>query len=131
MPIKTNRAAAIVCTLLSVFSLLIWIGLLFYAFFLGGSPGPGYERSVPYLYAGIMVLGFSGAALGLAVIVKGLGANTLRKGMLVCSAAISAIGSIPLFLMDLTVVGLFTLAVSILPSALYLILIPKKSGEKE
>lgn len=40
----------------SAFSILMWLALLFYGFFLGGSPGPGYERMVPIAYVGIIFL---------------------------------------------------------------------------
>lgn len=126
---KSNRVPAVLYIVLSSIGLFIWLGLLFFAFFLGGSPGPGYERGVPYLYAAIMILGFLGAIISLTSGIKGINNRHVGKLTTVCAAVIGAIGSIPLFLMELNAVGLFALAASVLPSALYLILL-KKSDTK-
>lgn len=91
--------------------LLFWLVLIFYALFLGGSPGPAYERTVPIAYAGVMTLGLFGAALGLAVLVRG------KKGRLGLLLAVlfGAIGSLPLFLLELYAVGWLAFIVGIAP----------------
>lgn len=67
-----------------VFSILPWLALLFYGLFLGGSPGPGYERMVPIPYVSVMASGFFGAAAGL------IGIAAEKKAVLFAAAVLSA-----------------------------------------
>lgn len=128
---KPTRIPAILCTLLSGIALLIWLGFLFFTFFLGGSPGPGYGRSVPSSYIGVIALGFLGAVLALAAGVMGLTAKPGRKILPLCATLLGVMGSVPFFLMNLEAVGLFALLVGILPPLLYLPFARKPSVEKE
>ncbi len=102
-----------------VLGILFWLALLFYAFFLGGSPGPGYGRTVSLAYVGVMGAGLFGAVLGLIVLVRG------KKGRigLPQAALLGVIGSVPLFLMELPVPALAALIVGIAP---LLGLLPRK-----
>jgi hypothetical protein len=130
MKSKRKRIAAVLYIILSVFALLFWLVFIFYAVFLGGSPGPtSYERGVPFLYAGIMALGLLGAALGIAAGVKGLGAKPAGKVLLLCAALLGAVGSVPFFLMELTEIGLFALIPGVLPTLLYLLLRGKRPND--
>ncbi|MDR1131566.1 MAG: hypothetical protein LBL15_04020, partial [Oscillospiraceae bacterium] len=126
---KFTRVLAALYAVLSAIALLIWLGFLFFALFLGGSPGPDYERSVPYLYVGIMTFGLLGAVLGLTAGIKGSGTKPPPRVLSLCAALSGAAGSIPFFLMELPAVGLFALLLSILPTLLYLLLAPKKSRD--
>lgn len=128
---KFTPIPAILCTLLSGIALPIWLVFFVIAYFLGGSPGPDFERSVPNLYIGVIALGFLGAVLALATGVMGLSAKPARKYLPLCATLLGVMGSVPFFLMDLTAVGLFALPVGILPTVLYLIFPRKQSGEKE
>jgi hypothetical protein len=123
---KITRVPDVLYIILSSIALLIWLVLLFFAVFLGGSPGPGYERTVPIIYTGIMALGLLGAVFGIAAGI--IGAATKRPGIAlpICAALLGAIGSVPFFLLDLTAVGLFAMFVGILPSSLYLLLTQKR-----
>jgi hypothetical protein len=127
---KTTRIPAAIYTVLSAVALPIWLGFLFFAFFLGGSPGPDYERSVPYSYVGVMTLGFSGTVLALAAGITGLKAKPVKALLPFCAVLLGVMGSMPFFWMDLAAVGLFALLPGALPSLLYLLLIRKRSFEK-
>lgn len=96
--------------LLMIFAILFWLTALFFGFFLGGSPGPGYERSVPLAYAGVMALGLLGAAVGLA----GIAADKGAKPLLI-AAALGVAGSLPFFLMGLYAAGLAALLAGAAP----------------
>lgn len=104
---KLMKVLLIICDVLGI---LFWGGILFYSVVLGGSPGPGYERSVPYIYCGIMTLGLMGSGIGLA----GIGIAQKRK-LLLLAAVLGEIGSVPLFLLELPVVGVFFLIVGLTP----------------
>ncbi|HWQ75802.1 MAG TPA: hypothetical protein VN441_10835 [Syntrophomonas sp.] len=95
------------------FSILLWLALLFYGFFLGGSPGPGYERMVPIAYAGVMALGFFGAVVGLMGVAAG------KKAALYAAAVLGAVGSAPLFLLELPAAGIIFLLIGIAPLLVY------------
>jgi hypothetical protein len=123
---KTTRFPGVLYIVLSSVALLIWLGFLFFALFLGGSPGPDYERTVPFMYVGIMALGLVGAVLGIAAGKRGLGAKPAGKALPICAALFGAIGSLSFFLMELAPVGLFALLPGILPSLLYLLLTRKR-----
>ena len=129
MKTKRNRIAAVLYIILSVIASLIWLGFLFFALFLGGSPGPGYERGVPLPYAGIMALGLFGAALGIAAGIRGLSVIPEAKALPICAALFGVIGSVPFFLLDLAEVGMFAFLVGILPTLLYLPLRGKRSQD--
>ena len=129
MKTKRERIAAVLYIILSAFALLFWQVFIFYAVFLGGSPGPGFERQVPFAYAGIMALGYLGAALGIAAGIKGLGAIPAGKVLLLCAALLGAAGSVPFFLMDLAVVGVYAFLVGVLPTLLYLLLRGKRPND--
>jgi len=85
-----------------------WLAMLFFALFLGGSPGPGHARTVPLLYIPIIALGFIGALLSIAAAVK---ANRGRS-LAVLSILFGAAGCIPFFLLQLTLMGLIVFAVA-------------------
>ncbi|MDR1620494.1 MAG: hypothetical protein LBS18_07530 [Clostridiales bacterium] len=95
----------------NVLAILFWLALLFYGFFLGGSPGPGYERTVPMSFAGVMAIGFAGAVVGLVGIVKA----PKGKPLLTAAAVLGAVGSAPLFLLELPVVGVIVLLIGLVP----------------
>lgn len=122
---KTTRGSSILYVVLSVIALVIWICFLFFALFLGGSPGPGYDRTVPYIYVGIIALGVLGAVIGLTAGIKGTGEKPAGKILPVCSAVLGAIGSVPFFLLELTAAGIIALLVGVLPDLLHLVLTRK------
>jgi hypothetical protein len=92
-------------------TILLWLALLFYAFLLGGSPGPGYERTVPMSFAGVMAIGLAGAVVGLVGIAKA----PKGKPSLIAAAVLGAVGGVPLFLLELPVVGVIVLLTALAP----------------
>jgi len=44
----------VMLTIGGVTNILLWLAILFFAFLLGGSPAPSYERTVPFMYANII-----------------------------------------------------------------------------
>jgi hypothetical protein len=107
----------------SFIGILFWLGMLFYAFFLGGVPSPGSERAVPLPYISVIGLGFAGAAVGLVTgIISVRGAKAAAYRMIIISALLGMVGSVPLFLLDLAPVGVFFWVVGAAPPAVYLLL---------
>jgi hypothetical protein len=71
-------------------------------------------------YALIIVLGLVGAITGIAAGVRSVrGKNMLVQG--IAAAALGAVGSIPLFLLELPAVGIIGLALGVVPAAVCLI----------
>jgi len=128
---KSTGIPAILCIVISIVALVIWFCVVIFAFLLGGSPGPGYERSFPGLYIGIVALGFLGAALALAVGIRGLKRKAVGKLLPIFVIVLGIIGSVPFFAMDLAEMGLITLMVGIPPSLLSIIVSRKQGSEKE
>ncbi|MGX8701224.1 hypothetical protein [Caproiciproducens sp.] len=119
---KKQTFARIILALVGVFCLLFWLGLLFYSSFLGGSPGPGYERNVPAAYVGMIASGLLGAILGL------IGVVTRKPRTPLFAAAFGILGSIPFFLLSLPEIGILALIAGIEP---LLGLFTRKKGRKE
>lgn len=129
---KVSRIPAILYILFSVIAIVLWLIFLFFAFFLGGNPGPGYDRTVPLEYVGIISFGLLGAILGLVSGIKGAGKKAGKpavKILSVCAAVLGTIGSVPFFLMELPEAGVFVLMVGILPSLLFLFLTRKHTRD--
>jgi hypothetical protein len=105
-----------------VIAIFIWFIMVFYALFLGGSPGPGYDRSVPVSYAGIIALGLLGAIIAVAGHAAG------KKTLLAAAAILGVIGCVPLFMLDLPAVGLPFFLLGIAP--LLGLTICKKQGQQ-
>jgi predicted membrane metal-binding protein len=120
---KILKAFLIVVASLTI---LFWLVLLFYALLLGGSPGPGYERTTPMSFAGIMAIGLAGAVVGLVGIVKA----PKSKPSLIAAAVLGAVGSVPLFLLELPVVGVIVLLIGLEP-LLGLLIRPNTREEKQ
>ena len=91
--------------------ILFWLVLLFCALLLGGCPGPSYERTVPMSFAGILAIGLVGAVIGLVGIAKA----PKSKLSLIAAAVLGAVGSAPLFLLELPVVGIVFLLIGLAP----------------
>ena len=120
---KTSKVPGILLIVGSFIGILFWSVMLFYAFFLGGVPDPGSERSVPLSYVSVIGLGFAGAAVGLvAGIISLRGAKAATHIMIIISALLGMVGSVPLFLLDLAPVGVFFWVVGAAPPAVYLLL---------
>lgn len=99
----------------STIALTAWSGLALFSLLFGGSPGPGYERTVPLANIGIMMLGIAGAVFSL------IGAFLWAKAakpLPVAAAALGILGSFPLFSLGLVGVGLVFLMLGILPPIL-------------
>jgi len=134
-----SRFPGILLIIGSVIGVIFWFIALFYAFFLGGSPGPySVDRTVPLLYVPVIGLGFVGAIVGLVAGIKSTirGANAPVSRLVVLAALLGAAGSVPFFLLDVWVeVGLVALAFGIAPAAvnrlLTLLLRQKRAGQSE
>ena len=123
-----EKALRLIGVVLSVFALLFWLIMLFYAYFLGGSPGPGLERSVPLMYAGVIAFGWLGSVLAFINGINSLKRKQARKALSICAALLGACGSIPFFMMDLTLVGFIALTLGILPPLFSSVRIAEKKG---
>jgi hypothetical protein len=110
-PAKGTWVPKVLLIIGGAFSILLWLTLLFYGFFLGGSPGPGYERIVPIVYAGVMALGLTGAVVWVVSMIK----TPKERVPLFTAAALGAIGSIPLFSLELPTVGVVFLLIGVAP----------------
>ncbi len=128
---KSTGTPAILCIVISMVALVIWFFVVIFAFLFGGSPAPGYERSFPSLYICIVALGFLGAALALAVGIRGLKRKAVGKLLPIFVTVLGVIGSAPFFAMDLAEMGLITLMVGISSSLLSIIVSQKQDSEKE
>ena len=101
---------------IGVAGILFWLIILFFGFLLGGSPGPGYERTVPLLYAGLMIFGLVGTIVGII-------GNVARKApILVVAAILIVLGSIPFFLLNLFVVGIVIVLISLIAPVLGIVI---------
>jgi len=129
---KTQRPPRIPGILLivgSVIGVIFWFIMLFFAFFLGGSSGPDFGRTVPLLNVPIIGLGFAGAIIGLVAGIKSMrGANASLRRMVTLAALLGAAGSVPFFLLELTGMGLVALAFGIVSPAAYLFITMKIGG---
>jgi hypothetical protein len=103
-------------------AIVIWFIMIFFALFLGGSPGPGYDRQVPVSYAGIIALGLLGAIVAI------VGHAAGKKAFLVAAAILGVIGSVPLFMLSLPAVGIPFFLLGIAP--LLGLTICKKKGQQ-
>jgi hypothetical protein len=110
MLMKLLKVLKVLLVIGGALAILCWVALIFYAFFLGGSPGPGHERTVPLSYCSIMATGLLGSVIGIA----GIAVSQLRK-LLPLAAALGATGSSPLFLLELPTVGVLFLIIGIAP----------------
>jgi hypothetical protein len=109
---KKSKVPGILLIAGSAFGILFWLAALFFSFFLGGSPGPGYERSMPLISVAVMCFGFLGAALGLvAGVASLLGANAAARAMVIIAALLGVAGSVSFFLADLGAVGIFVMLI--------------------
>ena len=117
-----KKAFRVIGLILGVFAFWFWLIMLFYAFFLGGSPGPGYERSVPLIFAGIIAFGWLGSVLAIVNGIIDLKRKPAIKALPVCAALLGILGSVPLFMLDLAFVGIIALLLGILPPLLSLFL---------
>ena len=126
---RTIKLPGILLIVCSGIGILLWLVMLFFALLLGGSPGPGYERTVPLFFAGIILLGLFSAAAGLAGGIASMcGARKPAFAMIIIAALLGAAGSVPLFLLDLAPVGVFYGLVGVLPPAVCFVLM-KALGE--
>jgi hypothetical protein len=122
MCVKILKACVVT---VSVLACILWLALLFCAFFLGGAPGPGYERTVPVSYCGVMLFGLVGAVLGT------VGIGESKSKYLIPAAVLELAGSIPLFLLELPVVGAVYMILGVLPlSGLLLLQMGNAAQEK-
>lgn len=120
---KTSKVPGILLIVGSFIGILFWSVMLFYAFFLGGVPDPGSERSVPLSYVSVIGLGFAGAAVGLvAGIISLRGAKAATHIMIIISTLLGTAGSVPLFLLELAPVGVLFWVVGVAPPAVYFLL---------
>jgi hypothetical protein len=108
------KKPGILLTIGGILGIIFWVIMLLYALLLGGSPGPGYERTVPMGYAAIIALGLAGAIVELAARRKS------SVGMVITAAVLGAAGSVPFFLLGLTAMGIIALAVGIVFPCAYL-----------
>jgi hypothetical protein len=120
---KLSRVPGILLIIGSVIGIIFWLVTMFFAFLLGGSPGPGYERTVPLSAAGLTCFGFAGAIVGVVAGVKALrGISKSTLIVIIVTALLGVVGSIPMFLLELPEVGVIDLMFGIFPSAICLIL---------
>jgi hypothetical protein len=93
-------------TVFSGIGIFLWLGMTLFALLFGGSPGPGYDRTVPMIAVLVIAFGFVGSIIGITAGVKALRgakkASIIRLGV---SAAFCASGSIPLFVLDLFLIS--------------------------
>ena len=122
-----KKALRVLGAILSVFAFLFWLIMLFYAFLLGGSPGPGYERMVPFMYAGIMAFGWLGSVLAFVSGIVGSKRKAAGTALSVGAALLGILGSVPIFLLDLAFIGVIALLLGVLPPLLYLFLARESS----
>lgn len=120
---KPARFPGILLIVGSAFGLLFWFVMLFFTFFLGGSPGPGLERTVPTVHAAIVGLGLAGAAVCLAAGIKAAcGSYNAQDVLIALAVLLGSAGSIPFFLLDLAAVGIVALVFGIMPPVVYLLI---------
>lgn len=103
---------------ISAIALIAWFGLALFSLLFGGSPAPGYGRTVALAHIGIMTLGIAGALLSL------IGAflwTKAAKPLAIAAVVLGILGSFPLFSLGLAGVGLAYLILGILPPILCLI----------
>ena len=111
----------------SIIGMFFWLAMTTFAFLMGGSPGPGYERTVPINYVVIIALGFVSTASALAIGKKKMrGFSKITAIILLVLLVVSA--SIPLFLLELTEIAAIAIVIGFLPIC-FLFLI-KKSTKK-
>jgi len=115
-----KKALSVIGIILGVLACLFWFGMLFYAFFLGGSPGPGYERTVPIVFACIIAFGWLGSILALINSIIDLIRKRAVKALPVCAALLIVLGSVPFFLLDLVLIGMIALLLGLLAPLLSL-----------
>lgn len=120
-PKKGTSIPGILLIVGSLFGALFWLAMLFFSFFLGGSPGPGYERTVPYYCVAIIGLGFAAAIIGLIAGIKSIIGSRLSI-MVFIAIPLGAAGSIPFFLLSITKLGIIALLFGLFPPLLYLFL---------
>lgn len=119
---KSARASDMALIVLSIIGCLFWLALLFFALFLGGSPGPGYARTVPMRYVCLIALGLAGAVIGTITATRSpRGASSRGKAAAGTAALLGAAGSVPMFLLELTAIGVVCLAAGLLPPVLYFV----------
>jgi hypothetical protein len=117
---RPSRAPAITLIAGSAAGVLFWCAMLFFALVLGGSPGPGYERTTPLSYALVIGLGLAGAIVGLVAGVKSVRGKSVLAAA-IAAVVLGAVGSVPFFLLELPEVGVIALALGILPATVSLI----------
>ena len=115
-----KKASCVIGVILGVLACLFWFGMLFYAFFLGGSPGPGYERTVPIVFACIIAFGWLGSILALISSIIDLMKKRAVKALPVCAALLIVLGSIPFFMLDLILIGVIALLLGLIAPLLSL-----------
>ena len=127
---KSTSLPGVIMTVLSVIGVFAWFIMLFFTLFLGGSPGPGYERTVPLIACLFVAFGFVGAIIGTAAGVKALGGNRKAAVTRACiSAGFCIVGSIPLFVIELFLMGFVFALLGAFPAGLFLLLV-KLSDKK-
>jgi len=115
-----KKASRVIGVILGVLACLFWFIMLLYAFFLGGSPGPDYERTVPLIFVGIIAFGWLGSILALINSIIDLIRKKAGKALPVCAALLIVLGSIPFFVLDLILIGVIALLLGVLPPLLSL-----------
>ena len=116
-----KKASRVIGVILGVLACLFWFIMLLYAFFLGGSPGPDYERTVPLIFVGIIAFGWLGSILALINSIIDLIRKKAGKALPVCAALLIVLGSIPFFVLDLILIGVIALLLGVLPPLLSLV----------
>ncbi len=128
---KQSKIPGILLIAGSILGLLFWLAALFFAFFLGGSPGPGYERSMPLNSVAVMWFGVVGVAVGLAAGVKSLrAANAAARVMIIIAGLLGVAGSVSFFLADLPGVGIIVMTIGVVYSAFCFLLMRKPNQTK-
>jgi len=131
---KPSRFPGILLITGSVIGIIFWFIMLFFALFLGGSPGPYSEgRTVPLHYVAVIGLGSAGAIVSLVAGIKSIrDLNAAISKMVVLAALFGIAGSVPFFLLDVAVgVGLVALMFGIAFPLAYLIITRKTGWTKQ
>ncbi|MDR1589311.1 MAG: hypothetical protein LBS51_03880 [Oscillospiraceae bacterium] len=121
---KIHKTPGIILTVFSGIGIFLWLGMTLFALLFGGSPGPDYDRTIPMLAVLFIALGFVGSIIGVTAGSKALRgarkASIIRAGV---AAAFCASGCIPLFVLELYLMGIIYVLIGAFPTLLFLFLV--------
>ena len=127
---KTLKIPGVIMVTLSSIGIVLWLGLTLFSLLFGGSPGPGYERTVPIMAVFFMALGAVGSIIGVNAGVKALrGFRKAAFNRVGISVAFCMSASLPLFMLDLLQMGVVCILVGLIPSLLFVFAARTRSGK--